>query len=135
NANTAYARLNLRSGAATVLREEACPVLRRAQGMFYSDVSRDGSKVVYVRERGDLPPEFWLADTSFAGERRLMESNAELADVKFGQSRVIDFLSSDGDKLRAALLLPPGYRPGMRVPLIVSVYPHQEHEANEFGLA
>ncbi len=134
NENAGYAKLNLQTGATNVLWEEATPASRLAYNMYYSDVSRDGGQLVYVRERADLPPEFWLADTNFAQQRKLIEFNAELAGVRFGKSQVIDYLSSDGDKLRAALLLPPGYQPGTRVPLVVWVYPHPEHEANEFGL-
>ncbi len=135
NENAGYAKLNLQTGATNVLWEEATPASRLAYNMYYSDVTRDGGQLVYVRERADLAPEFWLADTSFAQQRKLIEFNADLAGVRFGKSQVINYISSDGDKLRAALLLPPGYQPGTRVPLIVWVYPHPEHEANEFGLA
>jgi dipeptidyl aminopeptidase/acylaminoacyl peptidase len=40
----------------------------------------------------------------------------------FGETRLIEWRSIDGDRVRGALLLPNNYRPGEKYPLIVKVY-------------
>lgn len=57
------------------------------------------------------------------GERDLLAVDSHLAEVDWGEIRVIDYRSSDGEPLRAQVILPPGYREGQRYPLITWVYP------------
>jgi len=45
-----------------------------------------------------------------------------LDQYTMGESQLIEWVSSDGTRLRGALLLPAGYRKGQRYPLIVNVY-------------
>ena len=55
--------------------------------------------------------------------------------VELGTARVIEWSGADGQKLRGALLLPPGYQKGRRLPLIVWVYGGRNgsNDANKFG--
>jgi dipeptidyl aminopeptidase/acylaminoacyl peptidase len=54
--------------------------------------------------------------------RDQLQLNAHLAGVDLGETRVIDYRSSDGVDLKALVLLPPGYRDGTRLPVITWVY-------------
>lgn len=56
-------------------------------------------------------------------ERNLVSINTHLADVAWGETRLIDYRGGDGRELKAAIILPPGYREGLRYPVITWVYP------------
>lgn len=90
---------------------------------FSGDVSADGCTVAYVAEDEAHPPEVWLADASFRERRQATHLHPHLDDVAMGRARLIAWWTTEGVEARGALLLPPDYRAGQRVPLIVSIYP------------
>lgn len=90
---------------------------------FSGDVSADGSTVAYIAEDETHPPEVWLANASFRERRQATNLNPHLDDVVMGRARLIAWRTTEGEKAHGALLLPPAYREGQRVPLIVSIYP------------
>lgn len=52
----------------------------------------------------------------------LMQHNRHLAEVTWGERRMIDYRHSDGTALRMAVLLPAGYDPARRYPTLMWVY-------------
>ena len=66
--------------------------------------------------------EVWLLDTKTGKTRQASRINQGLDRYALGSARTIDWRTADGQALRGALLLPPGYQPGMRLPLVVWVY-------------
>lgn len=66
-----------------------------------------------------------LREASLAGggPRDLLSINRHLAAVDWGRTMLVDYRGADGQALKAALILPPGYRPGRRYPVIAWVYP------------
>src|SRR3546814_8884589 len=69
--------------------------------------------------------------------RRLSELNQQLGKYTFGKSRVLDFVSEDGEALQAALVLPADYQPGKRYPMVLWVYASDADAArnvHNFGL-
>lgn len=95
-----------------------------------------GRQVVFLRESATEAQDLWAGDAGFTSVRRLTTLNPRLASYRLGQSRIIDFRSSDGTRLQAALLLPPDYEEGRRYPLVVWVYPSLDgaNTVNRFGL-
>jgi dipeptidyl aminopeptidase/acylaminoacyl peptidase len=67
----------------------------------------------------------FLRASSLAGgpTRTLLSLNTHLAAVSWGERRLIDYRAADGQSLKAAAILPPGYRPGRRYPMLTWVYP------------
>lgn len=128
------ASIDLRSGAAQMLYEddEWLPVSSRiAFGMAArSDV------LVYEREDVSHPDDIWVTSSTFRDRRRLTHINPQLDAYVFGERRLIYWRSDDGDSLRGALLLPAGYRPGTRYPLISWQYGGENWStlANGFGI-
>lgn len=128
-----FVRIDLESGRAkTLLRA------RKLYGGLSNSpiVSKSGHTVVFRSESMPEPPELWVSDADFRSTRRLTTLNPKLYSYTFGASRVIDFLSDDGEPLKAVLLLPAGYEPGRRYPTIVWTYPGEEElqHANRFGM-
>ncbi|MGF1539417.1 MAG: prolyl oligopeptidase family serine peptidase [Pleurocapsa sp.] len=68
----------------------------------------------------------------------LLETNTFLREIIPGQLRQIDYISLDGEKLKAQLILPPDYNSERTYPVITWVYPgwvvsptpHFSHELN-----
>lgn len=55
--------------------------------------------------------------------RTILTLNAHLAAIDWGEIRMIDYTSLSGKALQGQLILPPGYLPGTRYPLLVWYYP------------
>ena len=75
--------------------------------------------------REATPGGLFLRETSLAtgAGRDRLALNAHLAAIDWGRAMLIDYRSEDGQALKAAVILPPGYREGRRYPTIVWVYP------------
>jgi dipeptidyl aminopeptidase/acylaminoacyl peptidase len=54
--------------------------------------------------------------------RELLALNRHLTGVDWGANQLIDYRAADGEALKGAVILPPGYRPGERYPTLVWVY-------------
>jgi dipeptidyl aminopeptidase/acylaminoacyl peptidase len=117
---TAFYKVNLTTGkSASLLEEEKfCSY----DPIFAIDASDTGTRFVYLIEDVQHPAEIWIADADVPNPRRLTEINPKLDSYEMGTSRLIEWTTAAGQKLRGALLLPAGYEPGRRYPMIVAVY-------------
>lgn len=117
-------------------------LLQRSQSFFaYGkrhnvSVSPDGKLVAFFLEDAENAQELWLASPNFRDPRRLTHINPQLDKYQMGASRLIEWLSLDGEVLHGALLLPTGYTEARRYPLIVCVYGGEllSNDLVEFGL-
>jgi len=100
------------------------------------DVSDDGRQVVWEEEDAAHPPDFWIATGDFREIRRVTHVAPVFDQYEMGESRLIEWMSVDGQKLRGTLLLPSGYKEGTRYPLAVFVYGGRfgSNDVNQFGL-
>ena len=64
----------------------------------------------------------WLSPSE-TPTRRIFEGNVFLRKIKPGTQRMIEYRSTEGEILKGWVMLPPDYRPGVKYPLIVYVYP------------
>jgi dipeptidyl aminopeptidase/acylaminoacyl peptidase len=94
-------------------------------------VARNGSFLVFRSQDVRHPPEIWGAASDLADARPLTRVNREIEKVRLGTARAIEFLGSEGQRLRAALLLPPDFQESRPVPMIVQVYPGDYQHADE----
>src|SRR3546814_6275976 len=93
---------------------------KTAYEMRISDWSSDVcSSDLFTAESSQSPEEVWIADGELDHARRLSELNPQLGKYTFGKSRVLDFVSEDGEALQAALVLPADYQPGKRCPMVL----------------
>jgi dipeptidyl aminopeptidase/acylaminoacyl peptidase len=93
-------------------------------------------KLVYFSGDVQHDMEVWVTDPGFEQPRQLTHLNPQLEKYEMGASRLIEWQSLDGETLEGALLLPAGYLPGKRYPLIVNVYGGAFHSnrLRHFGL-
>jgi dipeptidyl aminopeptidase/acylaminoacyl peptidase len=83
--------------------------------------NRDGSKTAFTLDTPNWPAEVYVADGAGA-PKRLTNTNPWLADIALGESSVITWKSKDGATVEGVLLTPVGYKPGTKVPLLVSAH-------------
>lgn len=99
--------------------------------------------LAYTRETGKDFPDFYVADATLKGARRLTDGQAQLAPYAWSPSaRLIDFTSTaptgpdakgqKAKKLQAALYLPANYEPGKKYPTIVYIYERLTDGLNQF---
>ena len=85
-------------------------------------VTGDGRHVFYFAESAGQDESLWIAPSTFERPRQLTQLNPQFAKYRMGDSRVIDWLSDDGERLHGALLLPPDFQGSKRYPLVVWIY-------------
>lgn len=126
--------LNLSNGQSRKLLEE-----NKNYGPFMvytSDITRDGSRIAYVAQDASHGEDVWITGPDFQSPKRLTNINPKFNEYVFGQTRLIDYRTIDGEKVHGALLLPAGYEEGKRYPMIVFIYggSNLSNSLNEFGL-
>lgn len=85
-------------------------------------VSQDGKSVLYLtNDRTGLF--LWRGTVHSRVSKMILSANEFLRGIAEGQFRHFSYISLDGKKLNAWILLPPGYRPGQRYPMIADIYP------------
>ena len=103
---------------------------------FLGAVTDDGRQFAYFSQDAAQDMDLWLTDAHFAPSRRLTHLNPQFERYEMGSARLIDWLSLDGERLQGSLLLPSGYLPGTRYPLLVWVYGGEQGSdyIGQFGL-
>ena len=86
-------------------------------------VSADQQRLVYTSQSANEPEDIWTTDTVQFSPKRVTHVNPVFDRYVMGESRLIEWQTLNGQLVHGALLLPAGYTPGNRYPLIVYQYP------------
>ncbi len=81
--------------------------------------SADGTHVAFTMDSPSAPSDVYVADSSFAGPRRVSDANPQARDFALGDTDVLTWKSSDGLEVEGVLLKPVGFSPAKRYPLLV----------------
>jgi dipeptidyl aminopeptidase/acylaminoacyl peptidase len=124
--------IDLTTGQSRVVLQEN----KTYSGIFNVDVSDSTGEVAFVSSDLRHLHDVWALSTKDNKARQVTRLNPELDRYELGQARIIEWRSLDGQPLRGALLLPPGYHTGQRVPLITQVYGNNMSSTyvNSFGV-
>jgi len=114
-----FYRIDLAGGSFTKLVEAPQALF---PGVGFMEVSDTQGTVAYLAESVNRPADVWITGPDMRNPHPITNINPQLIDYQLGVSRLIDWKSLDGVDLHGAVLLPTGYRPGTRCPLIVYVY-------------
>jgi dipeptidyl aminopeptidase/acylaminoacyl peptidase len=91
-------------------------------GIFNLDASSATGEIALLASDQRHPGDIRLVNTTSGVARQGTHLNASLERYELGEATTIAWRSTNGDSLRGALLLPPGYQAGQRLPLVVYVY-------------
>ena len=132
-----FYRIDLATAMTTRLLERGqCYTCRDTQEQHdLAIVTPDGAHVLYLTEDAQHDTNVWSADADFKAPSRVTDANPQFSKYRFGSSRLVNWLSDDGEKLEGALLLPPGFQDETRYPLVVMVYggDRGSDRLNQFG--
>jgi dipeptidyl aminopeptidase/acylaminoacyl peptidase len=92
---------------------------RRYTGWRLSD---DGGTLLFSMADGARPMDIYAADADFTNVRRLTTATDGLAARAMPQTRLIDYLDADGNRLHGVLYLPVDYVEGRKYPTVFIVY-------------
>src|SRR5437868_7157289 len=86
----------------------------------------DQAKTILTRyETPNDPPNYYIRDLSSNSRRAATEFKDPQPQLRGVTHQFITYQRKDGVKLSATLYLPPGYKPGTRVPVIMWAYPRE----------
>ncbi len=95
--------------------------------------ARDADVFLYTRETYKDYPDYHVTDAAFQAPRQLTHANPQQDKVVWCSGvRLIDYASTKGEKLQAALFLPANYQPGKRYPTIVYIYERLSDRLNHY---
>jgi dipeptidyl aminopeptidase/acylaminoacyl peptidase len=108
---------------------------RAIRTVFNLDASPKTGEVVFVATDQQHMNDLWVLDTKTGKTRQLSHLNPEMERYELGQAKLIEWRSMTGESLKGALLLPPAYKPGTKLPLVVFVYggDYGSRMLNRFG--
>ncbi|OQX85353.1 MAG: hypothetical protein B6D63_02475 [Candidatus Latescibacteria bacterium 4484_7] len=87
------------------------------------DVSKDGSKVVYVKGASNRPGDLYSRGFGFLqGEKRLTHMNDFLDSRRLPEEKVVEWQSRDGTNVEGILVLPPGWKEKKRYPAVLCIH-------------
>jgi dipeptidyl aminopeptidase/acylaminoacyl peptidase len=78
--------------------------------------------LLLLRDETPLGTYLWTAEPAGGVGERVLELNEHMASVAPSERKLIDYRGSEGDELKAGVILPPDYEPGRRYPVLVWVY-------------
>jgi len=91
----------------------------------------DEAKTVLTRyETPTDPPNYYVRDLSSNSRRAATEFKDPQPQLRGVTHQFITYQRKDGVKLSATLYLPPGYKPGTRLPVIMWAYPREFGDAD-----
>jgi len=85
-------------------------------------IADDGDMFLCRRAAPKMPGDLWLGSIRTGELKRLTELNPKISQFTLGETRVIQWQSSDGLEVEGLLYLPVGYEEGKSYPLLVE--PH-----------
>jgi len=88
----------------------------------------DARSILIARQSPVLPPNLFLHSTS--GDRALTAFTDPSPELRQIERRVVTYKRPDGVALSFTLYLPPGYRPGTRLPTFLWAYPLEFNDAS-----
>jgi len=95
--------------------------LLRTVGLI-DDCTPAGTRLVCLAEAATKPAQITSVDPATGRQAVLFDPNPDFAQIRFGRVERLEWKNAFGLEVRGDLALPPGYRSGERLPLIVTTY-------------
>ena len=93
----------------------------------------DGARIITRRESPTDPPNYFAIDLRAGTERALTTFEDPAPELRDIRKELVTYTRDDGVELSATLHLPPGYREGDRLPLLVWAYPREFNDPATAG--
>jgi dipeptidyl aminopeptidase/acylaminoacyl peptidase len=113
-------RLNLK----TIATERVFRSAPDAYELPIAPLNDDASQILRRRETPKDPPNY------FVGDRQITDFKDPQPQLRGVEHQYVTYQRKDGVKLSATLYLPPGYKKGERIPVIMWAYPREFGDAD-----
>jgi dipeptidyl aminopeptidase/acylaminoacyl peptidase len=103
---------------------------------FSVDLSANGHTTYTVVQGSEKRPAVYRLDRDLSSATEVLSLDKVDKEYALGKTEAVEWTGLNGETVRGALLLPAGYRPGQRYPLIVTQYPFSpsSHYLHVYGL-
>lgn len=109
----------------------ACPEGRYEIFVTFPGESRD--RILISSESPSEPPNYYLSDLKSKKKAALTDFRDPAPQLTGLKKELIKYKRADGVELSGTLYLPPGYRPGVRLPVVVWAYPLEYSDPRTAG--
>jgi dienelactone hydrolase len=94
----------------------------------------NADRLIYTEQDFDEFPDYWATNSAFASPKRVTDANPILKEYAWSPKKVlVDYTTSKGHKLQGTLMLPAGYEPGKRYPMLVEFYEIMSNTHHNFS--
>ena len=90
------------------------------------------TQIAYRAQDSASPEEIWTFDIGTGKRHQVTDLNPHLRDLHFGDVRLIESKTAEGQHLRGVLMLPTDYEEGKRYPLVTWVYGGRDLSADVY---
>ena len=105
----------------------------KAYETVVAPLDEDGKTILTRYETPADPPNYYLRDLSTNARRAVTDFKDPQPQLRGVTHQFVTYERKDGVKLNATLYLPPGYKPGTRLPVIMWAYPREFGDADSAG--
>ena len=95
--------------------------------------AKNAETYLYTRETVKESPDYYVAGKLLDNGQRVTDANPQQKDFLWTSGvRLVDYTSTRGEKLQAALYLPANYDPAKKYPAVVEIYEKMSQNANSY---
>ncbi len=88
----------------------------------FIDVNSDQSKLVFIGQTYNTPPEIYISDVDAFSPKKTSKANERFYDVPTGRTELVRWRSLDNTEVEGILTYPDDYMQGERYPLVVQIH-------------
>lgn len=93
----------------------------------------NADKYLFTRQTYAEFPDLRVSGPNLADSKKITDANPQQAEYKWVAKRVlIDYKDKDGHRLQGFMSLPEDWRPGMKLPMLVSFYEKNSQNLNRY---
>ena len=93
-------------------------------------LSNDGKKILTRRETRTDPPNYFVRDATGKSQQAVTSFKDPHPQITASERMLVTYKRKDGVQLSGTMYLPPGRKPGERVPMVVWAYPREFVDAD-----
>ncbi len=132
--SSGFYRISRKDGRVEPLLEENRQLGSAYAANSHMAIPDRGSRVIFVAESASEPRELWAGDGDLQHATRISHLAGEVWKIPVGPRRIVEWRRGDGKIAQGLLMLPPGYDPHRRYPMVMWVYHRSLVYAQTFGL-
>ncbi|MFN4256763.1 MAG: S9 family peptidase [Saprospiraceae bacterium] len=122
-------KINLKTGAKTTVWQSP----KDAREEFYAFVGKEKKEIITRHESKKEVPNFFRSGLGTRFRQPLTDFKDPAPQLTGIEKRLVKYTRPDGVPLSGTLMLPPGYKPGQKLPLFIWAYPLEYSDKSTAG--